>query len=89
MRLDQNTLIALYILIGLYILPSIIAFVRRVRSWAPLLIVNIFFGWTILGWVGTLVWSFSPDVHHPVRHRAERLRQGGFRRLAEHSEHEQ
>jgi hypothetical protein len=55
MRLDQNTLIAFYILMGLYILPSIIAFVRRVRSWAPLLIVNIFFGWTILGWVGTLV----------------------------------
>ncbi|MCX7123612.1 MAG: superinfection immunity protein [Gammaproteobacteria bacterium] len=45
------------VMIGLYFLPSIIAYKRRHRNFAALLALNILLGWTVLGWVCSLVWS--------------------------------
>jgi hypothetical protein len=28
----------------------------------PIFILNLFFGWSLLGWVICLAWSFSSDV---------------------------
>lgn len=40
-----------------YLLPAIIALVRGVNfSWA-LVLINIFFGWTVLGWFVCLIWA--------------------------------
>lgn len=40
-----------------YFLPSIIAAVRRKRQFDAILMLNLFAGWTVAGWVGALVWS--------------------------------
>lgn len=42
-----------------YFIPSIIAFLRRHQSAVPLLLVNIFFGWTLIGWIICLVWALT------------------------------
>jgi len=45
-----------------YFIPAIVAFKRRHRSRTPILILNAFLGWTFVGWVLFLAWSFSSDV---------------------------
>ena len=44
--------------IVLYFAPSLVAVSRQHRNLVPIAIVNFFFGWTCLGWVGCLAWSF-------------------------------
>ena len=49
----------LTIIIGglFYILPSVIAFSRNHHNALPICLVNLFMGWTILGWFISLIWS--------------------------------
>lgn|SRR3989338_2070072 len=43
----------------LYFLPSIIAGMKRKENAISILILNIFLGWTILGWIGALIWAYT------------------------------
>lgn len=51
--------------VALYFLPSIIAFRRRHPNRYAILVVNLLFGGTGIGWLGCLVWSLNA-VHLPV-----------------------
>lgn len=45
--------------LALYLLPTIIAFkVRHHYAW-PLTAINVFFGFTVLGWLGIFVWALT------------------------------
>lgn len=41
----------------IYLLPWIIAASRSHPQVAPIFIINLFLGWTLIGWVLTLAWS--------------------------------
>lgn len=41
----------------LYMLPTMVAVSRKHRNTAPIAVVNVFFGWTLVGYVGCLVWA--------------------------------
>lgn len=43
--------------IAIYFLPTLIAIIRGHPSWGGIFALNIFLGWTFLGWVGALIWS--------------------------------
>jgi Superinfection immunity protein len=43
--------------LALYFLPTIIAAARRAKNLVVILLVNIFAGWTGVGWIVALVWS--------------------------------
>lgn len=43
--------------LALYFLPTIIAAIRRCNGILGIVLVNIFTGWTFVGWVVSLVWS--------------------------------
>lgn len=45
------------ILFVLYFLPSIMAYSRNHRNATGVLVLNIFLGWTLIFWVGALVWA--------------------------------
>lgn len=45
-----------------YLMPSLIARSRRHRNRMSIFVFNLFLGWTFLGWVISLVWSFSADT---------------------------
>ncbi|HUA92744.1 MAG TPA: superinfection immunity protein [Terracidiphilus sp.] len=51
--------------IGLYFLPAIIAAVRHAHNTGGILLVNIFFGWTVIGWFAALLMAVSsaPTYH--------------------------
>ena len=46
----------------LYFLPTIIAFARNKRDTTSILLLNLFLGWTAIGWVIALVWAVKTDV---------------------------
>ena len=54
--------VVLPILIGVYIMPSMIAFNRNHRNAIPILVVNVFAGAFLLPWVGCLAWALSSHV---------------------------
>jgi hypothetical protein len=55
----MDELIPPIILIVLYFIPTAIASVRNHNNITSIFILNIFLGWTVLGWVGALIWSFG------------------------------
>jgi uncharacterized BrkB/YihY/UPF0761 family membrane protein len=38
-----------------YLLPSMIASIRNVEHGGAIVAVNVFFGWTVLGWIAVLI----------------------------------
>jgi hypothetical protein len=43
----------------LYLLPSYIAFRRKHKNLAPVMVFNILLGWTGIAWIVALIWSLS------------------------------
>ena len=50
-------LIAITSIFAVYFLPSFIAFSRDHKNKVSIFLLNLLLGWTVLGWVGSLVWS--------------------------------
>lgn len=50
-------LITLGILIGLYLMPALIAHARDHHNATPITILNIALGWSLLGWIAALIWA--------------------------------
>lgn len=48
------------LLIAAYLIPSIVAGARKHHASNAILIVNLFLGWTFVGWVVALAWSAGP-----------------------------
>lgn len=46
----------------LYFLPAILAFARNKRDLVSILLLNLFLGWTFIGWVVALVWAIKVDA---------------------------
>ncbi|MFL7904720.1 superinfection immunity protein [Azospirillum argentinense] len=42
-----------------YFAPSIVAFNRSHVSKGGIVVINLFLGWTFIGWVIALAWAFS------------------------------
>jgi hypothetical protein len=45
------------IIAALYLLPTAIAERRQVARIGSVAVVNIFLGWTMLGWIAALAWA--------------------------------
>ncbi len=45
--------------IGIYFLPSFIAIDRDHPNTISIIVINLLFGWTLIGWLICLVWAFS------------------------------
>lgn len=46
----------------IYLFPAFIACNRDHRNAASITVVNLFFGWTFIGWVVALAWSLSDNT---------------------------
>ena len=44
---------------GIYLAPLIVAVVRGHHRWRWIGILNFAAGWTVVGWIATLVWSVT------------------------------
>jgi hypothetical protein len=51
----------------MYFLPSIIALARSKRDTLAIFLLNLFLGWSVIGWVVALIWAAKNDVPMVVR----------------------
>lgn len=51
----------------LYFLPSIIALARSKRDLLAIFLLNLFLGWSIIGWFVALIWAAKNDATVMVR----------------------
>jgi hypothetical protein len=67
---DAQGIVGGLALLALYGLPIIIAVRRKHPQIAPIALINVLLGWTIIGWLGALIWSvasFAPkEVKTPM-----------------------
>jgi hypothetical protein len=56
---DQMWLLFFGILIVVYFVPTVIALYRHHSQRVAIAVLNVCLGWTLLGWVGALVWAFT------------------------------
>ena len=58
--MDVLLALALFgLLLGVYFLPSIVAWAQDRSNLAAIAILNLLLGWTFVGWVVALVWALS------------------------------
>lgn len=43
----------------LYFVPSVVAAARKAKATAPVVVINVLLGWTVLGWVVALAMAFG------------------------------
>jgi len=55
----MGELIIFAIFLAFYFLPTIIATQRNHTSTGAIFLLNFLLGWTFLGWVAALIWSFT------------------------------
>ncbi|HET7441721.1 MAG TPA: superinfection immunity protein [Terriglobales bacterium] len=51
----------------IYFLPTIVALVRHKQNVVSILLLNLFLGWTLIGWIVALVWASTVDMPAAVR----------------------
>lgn len=51
------TVILLILIVAIYLLPTLMAFARDHPRRGAIALVNILFGWTLLGWLICFVWA--------------------------------
>jgi len=57
----MEAIIFLLFLLALYFVPAIVAMSRDHKNKIAILALNIFIGWTLIGWVVALVWSLTKE----------------------------
>ncbi len=58
---EAITLILILVALTIYFFPWLIALNRKHRQKAAIFVLNLFLGWTLLGWVISLVWALIKD----------------------------
>lgn len=56
---DFSVLVTIVLSLLLYFLPALVANQRRHRQGNAIFVLNFFLGWTVIGWIAALVWSFT------------------------------
>jgi len=52
--MNTITIVSVSVLVVMYMLPTIIAIARRYKNIKPILVINIFFGWTVIVWLALM-----------------------------------
>lgn len=53
---------ALIMILALYFLPSLVATMKKKRNSGAIFAVNLFLGWTVIGWIVAIVWALTNDA---------------------------
>jgi hypothetical protein len=47
---------------AMYFLPTIIAAIRSKRDILAIFLLNLFLGWSVIGWIIALIWAATHDA---------------------------
>lgn len=65
-----NVILAIVLLIGvvgIYFVPTIVANMQKHKNVVAIAALNLLLGWTVIGWVGALVWALIDSPSTPTR----------------------
>lgn len=54
-------IILVFVIGFVYFIPAVNAYSKKKRNAGAVLALNLFLGWTFIGWIVALVWSISND----------------------------
>jgi Superinfection immunity protein len=64
---NTTTVIVLLLILLIYLLPTLIAYSREHPRRAEIVVVNIFLGWTLIGWIAVFLWAaLAPAEEQPA-----------------------
>lgn len=55
----MNSIVILILILLVYFIPAITAYQRKHKNAEAILVLNLLTGWTLVGWVISLVWSLT------------------------------
>ena len=64
--MDGLAIFLLALLVIFYFLPCIICNVRTTQHGAAIFLINLFLGWTVLGWIAALIWAIVEKPAEPA-----------------------
>jgi len=50
-----------------YFIPAMIAYHRRHKNAGAITALNLFLGWSLIGWVVAIVWAFTDNTNPKVK----------------------
>ena len=56
-ELSLVELLWIVLIVTFYFMPTLIAFLRQHKNKLAIFLLNLLLGWSVLGWVASLVWS--------------------------------
>jgi hypothetical protein len=68
-----GTLTVSFILLMIYMLPTLVARSRSHPCTASIFVINFFLGWSVVAWVLCLAWAVSNNRYPPMRGLVRRL----------------
>ncbi len=54
---NTTTVIVMALIVLIYLLPTLIAYSREHPQRAGIAVLNIVFGWTLIGWIVVFLWA--------------------------------
>ena len=57
--------LAALMLVGFYVFPSVLAYLRKHHNFAAITATNLLVGWTVVGWVAALIWALTKPAPQP------------------------
>lgn len=62
----------LIVILVIYFIPSLVAINRKRDNTGAIMALNLFAGWTFIGWIVALVWASTLDDEEKEMRRAKR-----------------
>lgn len=69
----MDNLLIVALLLFIYFLPTVIAVKRDHRSVNAIAVIDILFGWTLIGWLWAFIWSLTGNVEPDVAPAPKRI----------------
>lgn len=63
---DYTAIFWLVTLLTMYLVPAIVAMARHHHNGGAIFALNLLLGWTLIGWVASLVWALTATATAPV-----------------------
>jgi Na+/proline symporter len=67
---ESNEWLIIFVIILIpYFIPSVIA--KKTSNAVPIFLLNLFLGWTFIGWIGALIWALNSNsnMKADLRHK--------------------
>ena len=58
----QGIIIFMLVIVA-YIFPAFVAEIRKHKNKNAIFVLNMFTGWTGIGWIGSLIWAATDNVN--------------------------